>query len=45
MNIISRHHEFEADAFAVDLGHVEKLSEALVTLQRENKGALNVDSW
>lgn len=45
MNVISRKNEFEADAFAVDLGHNENLTEALIIMQKENKSALNVDSW
>ncbi|GMH44821.1 hypothetical protein BSKO_12773 [Bryopsis sp. KO-2023] len=44
-NIVSRMFEFQADEFAVNLGHSEKLSEALVIMQKENKGALNVDKW
>lgn len=45
MNVISRRFEFEADAFAVDLGHSENLTEALIIMQKENKSALNNDSW
>lgn len=37
MNIISRYHEFQADAFAVKLGYAEALKTGLIGLHRENK--------
>lgn len=43
MNLFSRHNEFQADRFAVDLGYGELLQSALVKLQVENKGNLNPD--
>jgi STE24 endopeptidase len=36
-NVVSRKHEFEADAFAADLGYGEPLKAGLITLQKENK--------
>lgn len=45
MNMLSRKFEFEADAFAVSLGHAAQLKEGLIVLQQENKSALRVDPW
>lgn len=42
-NVVSRAFEFQADRFGVGLGHGEELRAALVTLDRENKGAPHVD--
>jgi Zn-dependent protease with chaperone function len=43
MNVVSRLFEFQADAFGVSLGKGQALKEALLTLDRENKGPPNVD--
>lgn len=43
MNLYSRHNEFQADRFAVNLGYGELLQSALVKLHVENKGNLNPD--
>lgn len=43
-NVISRRFEFQADGFGVELGRGEQLREALVILDKENKGAVNVDA-
>jgi STE24 endopeptidase len=42
-NLVSRKFEFQADGFAVGLGHGEHLSGALLRLEEENKGAMHVD--
>jgi Zn-dependent protease with chaperone function len=39
------HAHTQADAFAASLGHSAKLTEALVSLEKENKSVLNVDGW
>ena len=44
-NILSRHYEFQADDFAVGLGHAQPLSGALKVLDKKNKSASNVDPW
>ena len=44
-NVVSRAFEFQADRFGVGLGHGRALREALLTLDRENKGAPHVDSF
>ena len=44
-NIISRRYEFQADNFAVKLGHSENLKEALRKLDAKNRSAVNVDAW
>jgi STE24 endopeptidase len=43
-NVVSRRFEFQADGFAVGLGHGEQLSGALLKLEEENKGAMHVDA-
>lgn len=43
MNMISRKFEYQADAFAVSLKYGKPLKEALVVLNKENRGPPNVD--
>jgi STE24 endopeptidase len=43
MNMISRKFEYQADAFAVSLNYGKPLKEALVVLNKENRGPPNVD--
>jgi STE24 endopeptidase len=45
MNLITRIHEFQADAFAVALGHGDNLGKGLIKLQLENLGNMNPDKW
>jgi len=45
MNILSRKHEFQADAFAKKLGYSKELSSGLIKLNVENLGNMNPDSW
>lgn len=45
MNLLSRKFEYEADAFAVSLGHGDELKSGLITLHKENKGTMIPDSW
>ena len=42
-NLLSRHFEYQADAFAVKLGHAEDLKGGLRVLDRKNKAPANVD--
>ncbi|KAF9427537.1 CAAX prenyl protease 1 [Entomortierella beljakovae] len=42
-NILSRRFEFEADAFARNLGYAEPLSSGLIKLQLKNLGNMNPD--
>jgi len=44
MNILSRKHEFEADAYAKKLGYTEVLKSGLIKLQVKNLGNMNPDS-
>ncbi len=44
-NIMSRKYEFQADNFAVSLGHTEELKQALRKLDAKNRSAVNVDAW
>ena len=44
-NVISRAFEFQADAFGASLGWGAELKAALCVLDKENKGAPNVDRW
>jgi len=44
MNMLSRKHEFEADAYATKLGYATELKQALVNLQKENKGTMLPDA-
>jgi STE24 endopeptidase len=43
MNILSRHHEFEADAFAVSLGFKTELAKSLIKLQVQNLSTMDAD--
>ncbi|KAL3150901.1 hypothetical protein ABBQ32_000651 [Trebouxia sp. C0010 RCD-2024] len=45
INQLSRRYEFQADKFAVKLGHAPELREALKKLDSNNKSAPNVDPW
>lgn len=45
LHIMSRKHEFEADAFAKALGYAETLKSGLIKLQVKNKGDSNPDPW
>ncbi|KAJ2157074.1 zinc metalloprotease [Coemansia sp. RSA 552] len=42
-NVVSRHHEFQADAFSKKLGYAPDLRQALIQLQIENKSSMNPD--
>ncbi|KAJ1952363.1 zinc metalloprotease, partial [Dipsacomyces acuminosporus] len=42
-NVLSRKHEFEADAFSKKLGFGKELASGLIKLQIENKGNMNPD--
>ena len=44
-NVISRKYEFQADSFAVGLGHARPLAAALKVLDKKNRSATNVDGW
>ncbi|ODQ51725.1 hypothetical protein SAICODRAFT_8656 [Saitoella complicata NRRL Y-17804] len=43
MNVMSRKHEFQADAYAKNLGYGEELSKALIKLQVQNLSAMDAD--
>eukprot|EP00262_Sarcandra_glabra_P002417 TRINITY_DN12712_c0_g1_i1.p1 TRINITY_DN12712_c0_g1~~TRINITY_DN12712_c0_g1_i1.p1 ORF type:complete len:425 (+),score=64.76 TRINITY_DN12712_c0_g1_i1:180-1454(+) len=45
LNLVSRAFEFQADAFAKNLGYATTLQAALVKLQEENLSAMNTDPW
>ena len=45
MHIISRKFEFEADAFARNLGYTEQLKSGLIKLQKKNLSTMNPDPW
>ncbi|CAG8456872.1 11426_t:CDS:2 [Funneliformis mosseae] len=45
MNILSRKHEFEADAFAKKLGYGKQLRTGLIKIQIKNLGNINNDAW
>jgi STE24 endopeptidase len=45
MNMLSRKHEYEADAFARELGYDHELGEALVKLQVKNLSTMDPDAW
>ncbi|KAL6899521.1 hypothetical protein ACP4OV_006179 [Aristida adscensionis] len=45
LNLVSRAFEFQADAFAKNLGYAPQLRAALVKLQEENLSAMNTDPW
>jgi STE24 endopeptidase len=44
-NIMSRAFEFQADGFAISLGHGKELRQALLKLEETNKASMNVDPW
>lgn len=44
-NLVSRKFEFQADGFAVSLGHAAELKQALLKLEEQNKASMNVDPW
>lgn len=44
-NLLSRHFEFQADAFACKLHHGPALRNGLIRLQEENKSSPNLDPW
>jgi len=41
MNILSRHHEFEADTFAVSLGFKTELAKSLIKIQVQNLSTID----
>lgn len=43
MNIITRKAEFEADAFAKDLGYSDELARSLIKLQIQNLSSMDAD--
>lgn len=43
MNILSRRYEFEADAFARNLGYSEDLAKSLIKLQVQNLSTMDAD--
>lgn len=43
MNILSRKYEFQADAFAVDLGYSTELARSLIKLQIQNLSTMDAD--
>ncbi|KNA19824.1 hypothetical protein SOVF_057760 [Spinacia oleracea] len=45
LNLVSRSFEFQADAFAKNLGYSNELKAGLVKLQEENLSAMNTDPW
>ncbi|RWR80900.1 CAAX prenyl protease 1 [Cinnamomum micranthum f. kanehirae] len=45
LNLVSRAFEFQADAFAKNLGYAAPLRAGLVKLQEENLSAMNTDPW
>jgi STE24 endopeptidase len=45
MNLLSRKFEFQADAFAKDLGYKDLLRQGLIKLQTENLSDMNPDPW
>ncbi|CAM9241298.1 unnamed protein product [Sphacelaria rigidula] len=45
MNMLSRKNEFQADAYATQLGYAKGLKSGLVKLQLENLGNMNPDPW
>lgn len=44
-SLLSRHHEFEADAYAVSQTNAEDLAHALVKLYEDNAATLTPDPW
>ncbi|KAI7864682.1 peptidase family M48-domain-containing protein [Spinellus fusiger] len=45
MHVYQRKNEYEADAFALDLGYASTLRNALIKLSIKNLGGFNVDPW
>jgi len=45
LNLVSRAFEFQADAFARELGYKDPLRAGLIKLQEENLSAMNTDPW
>lgn len=45
LNLVSRAFEFQADAFAKELGYGKSLRAGLIKLQEENLSAMNTDPW
>jgi STE24 endopeptidase len=45
LTIVSRHNEFAADRFSVDLGMSKDLQSGLCKIHLENLGAMNPDTW
>ncbi|EDO15668.1 hypothetical protein Kpol_1008p4 [Vanderwaltozyma polyspora DSM 70294] len=43
INLLSRHNEYEADQYAKNLGHSEKLCSSLISLEMKNLATMNVD--
>lgn len=43
MNLLSRHHEFQADRYAKNLGYAKVLASGLIKLQVKNLGNMNPD--
>lgn len=44
MNVLSRRYEFQADAFAQNLGYSEELAKSLIKLQVQNLSTMDADS-
>lgn len=44
MNILSRRYEFQADAFAQNLGYKTELAKSLIKLQIQNLSTMDADS-
>ncbi|AQZ17044.1 STE24 (YJR117W) [Zygosaccharomyces parabailii] len=45
LSLISRLHEYQADAYAKALGYTQHLAQALINLQIKNLSTMNVDPW
>eukprot|EP01126_Amoeba_proteus_P008349 TRINITY_DN13089_c0_g1_i1.p1 TRINITY_DN13089_c0_g1~~TRINITY_DN13089_c0_g1_i1.p1 ORF type:complete len:228 (+),score=20.43 TRINITY_DN13089_c0_g1_i1:661-1344(+) len=45
LNMRSRHNEFQADAYSVDLGYADGLSAGLIKLQTKNLSTMIPDPW
>lgn len=43
MNVLSRRYEFQADAFARNLGYSEELAKSLIKLQVQNLSTMDAD--
>lgn len=44
MNVLSRRYEFQADAFAENLGYKTQLAKSLIKLQIQNLSTMDADS-